>query len=67
MKPCNVNDNQDKKKLLEQGLGFNGDSITVLTNGVELKIGSCTIVTSKRRFKAFAEWYLEDQELIQLK
>ena len=53
---------QDVRELREQGIGFNNYKITVDSNGVFLDIDPYVRVKIHRsKFKAFAEWYLEDQ------
>ena len=62
MKPCDCKDAQDLKKLQENGIGHNDDSLVVTPNFVTLKLGHTTITMSMYRFRQFAEWYLADQE-----
>lgn len=63
LKPCDCHDRAMAKKLNEQGISFNDESITVLPNYVLLKMGHTEIKISMKRFKQFAEWYLEEQEI----
>jgi len=62
VRPCDCKDMLDAARLSEQGLMFNGRSITVRPNVVELKIDSCTLEIPMGLFKSFASWYLADQE-----
>lgn len=64
MRPCDCNSIEDTKKLNEQGIGFNDQSITVIPTYVLLKMGHTEIKIPMRRFKDFAEWYLADQKNI---
>jgi hypothetical protein len=50
-------------KLEEQGIGHNDESITIKPNHVILKMGHTSISISMKRFKMFAEWYLEPQNI----
>lgn len=62
MKPCGCKDQKDLKKLNEQELRFNENSIKVKPPNVILKIsGHSLIAISQNEFKKFVEWYLEDQ------
>jgi len=63
LRPCDCKDMVTASKLNEQGIGHNGDSITVEPNVVVLKMGHTTIRIPMGRFKMFAEWYLEEQEI----
>lgn len=63
LRPCDCKDSVDTSKLEEQGIGHNDESITVLPNYVELKMGHTTVKIGMKRFKMFAEWYLEPQEI----
>jgi hypothetical protein len=62
MRPCDCKDEQDTKKLQENGIRHNDDSLVVTPNFVTLKLGHTTVTMSMHRFKQFAEWYLEDQD-----
>jgi len=63
IKPCDCNDIDTAKRLNEQGIGFNDQSIMVKPNIVILTMGHTTINIPMDRFKMFAEWYLEEQEI----
>jgi hypothetical protein len=63
LKPCDCKDIEDTKKLSEQGISFNEDSLIVEPNKVILKLGHVTVNISMHRFKQFAEWYLTEQEI----
>lgn len=63
MRPCDCKSYEETKKYLkEQGLAFNNCSIMVRPNVVYIENGPATIKIPMRHFKAFAEWYLGDQE-----
>jgi hypothetical protein len=62
MKPCDCKDEQDTKKLQENGIRHNDDSLVVTPAFVTLTLGHTIITMSMHRFKQFAEWYLADQE-----
>lgn len=65
MRPCDCKDrHQTKEYLNEQGISFNEFSITVLPSYVLIKAPLTTIRIPMIHFKKFAEWYLEDQEVI---
>lgn len=51
------------KTLNEQGIGHNDDSIMVEPNVVILKMGHTQVRIPMGRFKLFAEWYLQEQEI----
>jgi len=62
MRPCDVRSLEDYDNLPEQGLGFNQHKITIDSTGVFLDIDPhVRIKIPHRKFKRFAEWYLEDQ------
>ena len=63
LRPCDCKDIYTAKKLHEQGIGHNGDSITIEPNIVILTIGQTTMKIPMNLFKMFAEWYLEPQEI----
>ena len=63
LKPCDCKDTATASKLNEQGIVYNDQSITVEPAVVVLKMGHTTIRISQARFKMFAEWYLEAQEI----
>lgn len=63
LKPCDCKDMETASKLNEQGIGQNEDSITVEPNVVILKMGHTSIRIPMQKFKLFAEWYLEEQEI----
>lgn len=63
MRPCDCPDYATVQKLNEQGLRFNEWGIMVSPNSVIIENGTTTMRIPMRRFKAFAEWYLEDQEI----
>ena len=62
MRPCDCKDEQDTKKLECNGIMHNDESLVVTPNCVTLTLGHTTVTMSMRRFKQFAEWYLEDQK-----
>lgn len=61
LRPCDCKDEVTAKKLNEQGLMFNGDSIRIDPLVVILEMGNTTIKIPMHRFKQFAEWYLKPQ------
>lgn len=65
LSPANCKDFEDVKKLECSGIGFNDQSIVVQPNHVVLTMGHTTIIIGMKRFRQFAEWYLEDQEIKQ--
>lgn len=62
MRPCDCKDRTDIRTLQEQGLAFNGDSITAMPLLVEITIGACSLRIRKELFLRFCEWYLTDQQ-----
>jgi hypothetical protein len=63
LKPCDCKDILTANKLNEQGISQNGDSIVIEPSVVVLTMGHTTMRIPMSRFKTFAEWYLEDQEI----
>lgn len=63
LRPCDCKDIFTAKKLNEQGIGNNGNSIIVEPNSVILTMEHTTIKIPMFLFKMFAEWYLEPQEI----
>ena len=63
LKPCDCKDLHTESKLNEQGIGHNDQSIMVEPNVVVLTMGHTTVSIPMARFKMFAEWYLEAQEI----
>lgn len=61
MKPCDIKNKIDWNKLSEHGLSFNQRKIEIHPGWVKIINGSCEMKLPKNTFKAFAEWYLEDQ------
>lgn len=61
--PADCIDQREADELQEQGIKFNEDSLEICPNYVILTIGSCTLKIGMNRFRKFAEWYLEPQEL----
>lgn len=64
LRPCDCVDVYTASKLQEQGIGHNEDSIIVVPNHVVLTLGHTTVKMSMTRFKQFAEWYLQEQEVV---
>ena len=62
-KPCDCKDMATVGKLKEQGIGHNDQSILVEPNVVVLTMGHTTVRIPMARFKMFAEWYLEEQDI----
>lgn len=63
LRPCDCKDRDTSQRLETQGIGHNDESITVLPNYVELRMGHTTVKIGMERFKMFAEWYLSPQNL----
>jgi len=63
LSPCDCKDLQDTKRLTEQGIGHNDESIVVIPNYVLLTMGHTTVKISMKRFEMFAKWYLKPQGL----
>lgn len=63
LKPCDCKDIKTINKLKEQGIGHNDQSILVEPNVVVLTMGHTTVKISMERFKMFAKWYLEEQDI----
>jgi len=63
LKPCDCKDLLTANKLNEQGISQNGDSIVIEPSVVVLTMGHTTVRIPMSRFKLFAEWYLEEQEI----
>ena len=64
MRPCDCKSIEEAtNNLTEQGLRFNDEAIHIMPQLVILTFGSVEIKMSMSRFKSFAEWYLEDQEI----
>lgn len=63
LRPCDCKDKVTAAKLNEQGIVYNEDSISVEPNVVVLKMGHTSVRIPMSRFKLFAEWYLEEQEI----
>jgi hypothetical protein len=61
MKPCDCTTTVDTKKLNEQGLSFNEWSIEVHPPMVTISNTHTIFSVPARKFRLFAEWYLEDQ------
>jgi hypothetical protein len=63
IRPCDCIDIASAQELNEQGIGYNNQSITVKPNVVVLTMDHTEIKIPMDRFKMFAEWYLEEQEI----
>lgn len=63
LRPCDCKDIYTAKKLNEQGIGKNNNSITVEPNVVILTMDHTIIKIPMNTFKMFAEWYLKPQEI----
>jgi hypothetical protein len=63
LKPCDCKDILTANKLNEQGISQNGDSIVIEPSVVVLTMGHTTVRIPMSKFKLFAEWYLEEQEI----
>jgi hypothetical protein len=62
MKPCDCYDSVTTLQLDEQGLRFNEWSIVVKPSSVYITNNTTKLRIPQNRFKAMAEWYLEDQK-----
>lgn len=63
LRPCDCKDMVTTRLLNEQGISHNYDSILVVPSVVILTMGHTQIKIPMSRFKMFAEWYLEKQEI----
>jgi hypothetical protein len=63
LKPCDCKDMAAASKLNEQGIGHNDQCMMIEPNVVVLTMGHTIIRIPQARFKMFAEWYLESQEI----
>lgn len=63
LKPCDCHSFVKQSKLNEVGIGHNDQSIRLDSGRVVLEMGHTTVTIPGKRFKMFAEWYLEEQEL----
>lgn len=63
LKPCDCHSFAQEQKLNEVGIAHNDEAIRLDSGRVRLEMGHTTVMISRQRFKMFAEWYLEDQEL----
>lgn len=63
LRPCDCKDEVDAQKLNEQGIGHNDEIVSVHPNYVLLKMGHTEIKIGMKRFKMFAEWYLQPQNI----
>ena len=63
LRPCDCKDSVTASKLNEQGIAHNDESITIDPNVVIMTLGNTTIRISQARFRMFAEWYMEEQDV----
>ena len=63
LRPCDCKDAMDVQLLEYAGMEINEDSIFVEPNSVILKFGNTTIKVPMSRFKKFASFYLEEQDI----
>ncbi len=63
LKPCDCLDMASAANLNEQGIGINDNGITVEPGTVVLRMGHTTVRIPMSQFRAFAEWYLEPQDI----
>jgi len=61
MKPCDCYDSITADKLHTQGITYNEWSILVKPLSVLISNNTTELRIPQKRFKAFAEWYLKDQ------
>ena len=62
MKPCDCYDSVTAEELNEQGIGHNEWNILVKPLGVLISNNITELRIPQKRFKQFAQWYLEDQQ-----
>ena len=63
LRPCDCKDAVAMMMLNEQGIKHNDQGISIQPNVVVLTMGHTEIKIPMSRFKMFAEWYLEPQEI----
>ena len=63
IRPCDCKDMFTARKLNEQGIAINNQSIVVEPSVVILTMDHTTIRINQKTFQIFAEWYLKEQEL----
>jgi len=63
LRPCDCKDQAEAHLLQEQGIKHNDEGITINPNYVLIEVGSVTLKVSMQRFKQWAEWYLEPQDI----
>ena len=63
LRPCDCKDMETAATLNEQGIGVNDQGIMVEPGVVVLTMGHTSVRIPMSRFKLFAEWYLEEQEI----
>jgi hypothetical protein len=63
IRPADCKDMYTASLLETQGIGINDDSINIEPAVVVLKMGHTTIRIPMKKFRVFAEWYLEEQEV----
>ena len=63
IRPCDCKDMFTARKLNEQGIAINDNSIEVEPSVVVLRMGHTTIRINQKTFQIFAEWYLKEQEI----
>ncbi len=63
LRPCDCEDMESVKRLNEQGISHNDEEIVLRPNHVLLTMGNTSIKISMTRFKMFAEWFLQEQEI----
>lgn len=63
LRPCDCGDNATASLLNEQGIGTTNGTIMIKPNIVEITLSDTTIRIPMSRFKRYAEWYLEPQDI----
>lgn len=63
LRPCDCKSDAQTKLLNEQGISHNDESIEIHPNYVLLTMGHTQIKIGMNRFKMFAEWYLNEQQI----
>ena len=64
LKPCDCKDMATASKLEFQGISTTNHSLNVEPNQVVITSYNCTLKIPMSTFKVFAEFYLEEQNII---
>ncbi len=63
LRPCDCTDEHKARLLDNRGIKHNNEGVTVEYGRVTLELGTTTVKISVHRFKQFAKWFLEKQEI----